>query len=354
MRVAIVARTAKRRGGTETYLFDLVRGFRRAAHSIDVFTANDSKDSPARAAGAAVHVSPLRLVPASIRPWVFRAALSAPLRRERHDLVISLARVNGGDIAICGGTHRGYLRALGRRWNWRDRSEIALEERCYRESGMIVAHSRRLRDELLELYSLPSEKVRVIHPPIDTSVYHATPGVARAEYKRQFGLDPQRTTLLFPSTGHARKGLPLLLDALATLPDREFELAVAGSPASHFRAPSNVKYLGFINNMADLYRAADLTVLPASYEPFGLVITESIACGTPVITAAVVGATDVMTPANGIVLDRLSVESLADAINHGRQAKFAMGGDFVRQHGLDLDAHIERLTIASGSERRCA
>ena len=164
MQVALIARTAKRKGGTETYLFDLVRGFRQGGHAVDVFTAVDGKRSAAREAGATVHVSPVSLVPSAIRPWIFRAALRTRFDRHRYDLTISLARLNGQDLAICGGTHRGYLQATGRTAGLRDRSEIALEERCYRESGLLVAHSTRMRQELIELYGMPPAKVQVIHP----------------------------------------------------------------------------------------------------------------------------------------------------------------------------------------------
>lgn len=353
MNIAIVARTAKHKGGTETYLFDLVRGFRAAGHAVDVFTAADSRQSPATAAGATVRVSPLALLPNAIRPWVFRAAL-ARLDRSRYDLTISLARINGQDLAICGGTHLGYLRAMGRRPTLRDRSELALEERCYRESGLIVAHSGRMRDELIELYHVDPAKVIVIHPPIDADVYHPGNPANRLAGKRRFGLSPQRTTLLFPSTGHERKGLGLLLDALAELPADQFELVVAGSDSGRFRRLDNVKYLGFVDNMVELYRAADATVLPAHYEPFGLVISESLACDTPVITHRGVGACDVVGPREGIVLDELTVPALRDALLAARAGNFKIPRDFVRQRGLDLGQHIEQLMMARSPVRRAA
>ena len=151
------------------------------------------------------------------------------------------------------------------------------------------------------------------------------------------------------------KGLPLLLDAVATLPKNEYELAVAGSPGRQFRPLGNVKYLGFVREMADLYRAVDLTVLPAIYEPFGLVVTESIACGTPVITAAEVGATDVISPTSGIVLDRLNIAALARRVPCAADEPASpSAANFVRDRGLELDAHIERLThaAAEGPSRR--
>jgi glycosyltransferase involved in cell wall biosynthesis len=354
MQVAIIARTAKRKGGTETYLFDLVRGFRQAGHSVDVFTAVDGKRSAAREAGATVHVSPVGLVPSSIRPWVFRAALRTRFNRQRYDLTISLARLNGQDLAICGGTHRGYLRATGRAAGLRDRLEIALEERCYCESGLLVAHSFRMRQELIELYGVAPAKIQVIHPPVDSSVYYPSGAATLPMNKQRFGLSTGRTTLLFPSTGHQRKGLPLLLDTLASLPAAEFELAVAGSDSGKFRQLENVKYLGFIENMADLYRAVDFTILPAHYEPYGLIVTESMACGTPVITHAHVGACDVLLPDEGVIVDELTLPVLRAAILSARQRTFCIHPNFVRERGLELSQHIKRLMLARGVYGRCA
>ena len=354
MQIAIVARTAKRKGGTESYLFDLVRGFTQAGHSVDVFTAVDAKPSAAAAAGATVQRIPLALVPATVRPWLLRMTLAKRCRRRNYDLTISLARVNGQDLAICGGTHRGYLAATGRQPGLRDRSEIALEERCYRESGLIVAHSCRMQRELLELYDVEPAKVLVIHPPVDSSIYFPGRAGERTGGKQSFGLAADRTTLLFPSTGHERKGLPLLLDALATLPADQFELAVAGSPSGHHRALPNVKYLGFITSMADLYRAADVTVLPSHYEPFGLVVTESLACGTPVVTYREVGACDVIGGGQGVVLNELSVPALRDALLQARRTRFQISPNFVSERGLQLPQHIERLALARAATRRAA
>lgn len=355
MHIAIIARTAKRKGGTETYLFDLVRGFRQAGHSVDVFTAVDGKQSAAQAAGATVHVSPVSLVPATIRPWIFRAALHARFDRRRYDLTISLARLNGQDLAICGGTHRGYLQATGRRPRLRDRLEIALEERCYRESGLIVAHSTRMQQELIELYGVPAGKIVVLHPPVDSATYHPAPlGVARSAGKAAFGLSVEKFTLLFPSTGHERKGLGVLLDTLAELPASEFELTVAGSDSGKFRRLNNVKYLGFIENMAALYRAVDTTILPAHYEPYGLVVAESAACGTPVITHRGVGACDVVSAGEAMMVDELTVPALRAAILATRERRLQVPADFVRARGLTLEQHIERLLALRSEQRRCA
>jgi glycosyltransferase involved in cell wall biosynthesis len=53
-----------------------------------------------------------------------------------------------------------------------------------------------------------------------------------------------------------------------------------------------VRFLGFINQsrLPDVYRAADILVLPSEYEPFGVVVNEAMLCGRPVVVSDRVGA----------------------------------------------------------------
>ena len=258
MKIALAVRSIRPKGGTESYLFDLVAGFKRAGHDVHVFTACWGRGSPLPSLGAAIHHVPLALVPSLPRHWLFRAALSRTMQRHDYDLSISLARLHGLDLAICGGTHLGYLRSIGHQPRLKDRSEIALERRCYSESSLIVAHSRLMQSELEELYGVPAEKIALIHPPVDVRRFHPVGPETKTRLKRHFGLAVDRKTLLFPSTSHVRKGLPLLLEALDRLPAGHFELAVAGSNPGLFGGRENrtIKFLGFVNNLEDVYRAA--------------------------------------------------------------------------------------------------
>lgn len=159
---------------------------------------------------------------------IYRGALAWRMKRGNYDLTISLSHNRGQDLAICGGTQFGLLRAAARPPSLNDRSEIALEKRCYAESSLIVAHSRMMELELQDLYGVSKEKIRLIHPPVDARQFHPGPPARKDDLKKRFGLSVDRKTLLFPSTSHERKGLPLLLQALALLPPGRFELAVAG------------------------------------------------------------------------------------------------------------------------------
>ncbi len=69
-------------------------------------------------------------------------------------------------------------------------------------------------------------------------------------------------------------------------------LVVAGRPVG-LSAP-NLRYLGYRNDMEDVYRAVDCTVMASRFEPFGLVGVESVLCGTPLIGAVGMGCMEVV------------------------------------------------------------
>ena len=58
----------------------------------------------------------------------------------------------------------------------------------------------------------------------------------------------------------------------------------------------------YVDDMASLYSAVDYVVLPSHYEPFGLVVAESLESGTPVVVTASVGAAEILGEEDGVVI----------------------------------------------------
>jgi glycosyltransferase involved in cell wall biosynthesis len=127
---------------------------------------------------------------------------------------------------------------------------------------------------------------------VDLEPFKTLPDVQRA------GLP----TVLFLSRIHEKKGLHHLIAAAALLRDsgRSFKLIVAGAAApqdheyesrlhqqvTELKLESIVHFAGLVTGREKiaLYRSADLFVLPTQQENFGLVLIESLAAGTPVLT----------------------------------------------------------------------
>jgi glycosyltransferase involved in cell wall biosynthesis len=292
MKIGLSSNALKHSGGLERYAMDLVRGFVAAGIELAFFARRFDMSVPESRMVEAHRIN-VSFLPGKLRDRWFSWRLRRARRAAKVDVLIGCNRVDSSEIAICGGTHLGFLRATGRPEKRSDTWQIALERRQYEQSSMIVAHSQLMHDELRELYGVEEAKIRVLYPPVDGARFTPVDAARRAELRRKFGFADHEVVLLFPSSSHERKGLPLIEAALrdTTLP---VVLAVAGRPPA--RTSERVRYIGYVKEIEDGYRAADFTLLASKYEPFGLVGVESVMCGTPVIFPSSIGCCDAIAP----------------------------------------------------------
>ncbi|KMZ11225.1 Glycosyltransferase [Candidatus Burkholderia humilis] len=343
MRIGISANALKLSGGLERYAMDLVRGL--AAAGFDgarkpAFFARKIDTSLPESKMIDVHRIKVSFLPGKMRDAYFSWALKRARKKPKVDVLIGCNRVEGSEIAICGGTHLGFLRASGRREKRSDARQIELERRQYAQAKVIVAHSDMMSDELRALYGIEVRKIRVLYPPVDRAQFAPVSDDARARLREEFGFKENEIVLLFPSSSHERKGLPLIEQALSGL---NVVVAVAG------RAPeqksANVHYVGYIRNIENAYRAADFTILASSYEPFGLVGIESVMCGTPVIFPACIGCSNAISdsvkhifkPGDAADLRRVVSEAVAS-----RETRVRVSVDDVR-YDTSVELHVGEL-----------
>lgn len=103
--------------------------------------------------------------------------------------------------------------------------------------------------------------------------------------------------ILFLSRIHPKKGLELLIEAVSRLKGKKIQVIIAGEGEEDYifsleklikrkKVENEVQLIGGVygNEKWELYKKADLFVLPTYSENFGLVITEALAAGVPVIT----------------------------------------------------------------------
>lgn len=241
-------------------------------------------------------VEPVRVrlggVPHALKDFAFDWRIGRLKKRLALAPLVSSAPTRHADVAVCGGTHPGYLAAMGERPNLRDRWKIALERAFYANADVVVAHSGAMRDEISRHFSIRGDKVQLLYPPVDGDRFRpAESDAERAALREELGLPDDRAVFLLASTSHRRKGLSRLITFFANT-DLEATLVVAGRPFSG--SPANVRWLGYRADIENVYRAVDFTVVASTYEPFGLVGVESVLCGTPVLLAEGVGCAEVI------------------------------------------------------------
>ena len=157
----------------------------------------------------------------------------------------------------------------------------------------VVTTSAWTRRRLEELYALPAARMHVAEPGVDAA--GLAPGSATGD------------ALLCVAPVTRDKGHDVLLDALATAPQESWRCACVGSldrdPAfadrlrrRAFGLGDRVRFVG-PRTGADLdraYAAADVLVLASRAETYGMVVTEALARGLPVIASEVGGVTEAL------------------------------------------------------------
>lgn len=152
-------------------------------------------------------------------------------------------------------------------------------------------------------------------------------GIEISEVKEKIEFGPKENfNVLFLSRVHPKKGLELLLEALAKLKTEKLKVNIAGEGdteyvqslkiiAEKLDVSHQVDFLGGIygNRKWELYQESDLFVLPTYSENFGIVVPEALATGIPVITTTGTPWEELNTHKCGWWID-LSVENLVKSL----------------------------------------
>lgn len=340
MKIAIIHNQFSRGGGMEAYMLLLVKGFLAAGDEVTIHTYEVDRQLAARFS-CAIRLTKLPPLPGRWKKYLFLHRCKTDFNREEYDISLSLTRTNCQDIAICGGVHPEVVKRVSRssllRW-FHDKIEIAFEKKMFATVPIIMAHSKTIAREITNNYEVAEDKIKVLYPPIDIDKFFPADPQTVKETCAKFNISANKLTFLLPSCGHKCKGLQQLLLAFNQLDPDRFELLVAGGRLPR-KIPANVRYIGYIDNLAPIYSAVDFTILPSHYEAFGLVIPESLQCGTPVITTREVGAAELLSDQDGILLNNNQPETIATTIRKLSKT-FPVAENFANRHRLTISQHI--------------
>lgn len=362
-------------GGAEAYLTRLAEGLRAEGYRVVLLGTGDWPKElwP----GGEVLILPHR----SLREF---AAAALKYKKTTNyeptvDLLFSMERVPGCDIFRAGdGVHAAWLehrrkdmsfwkRCLSL-WNLRHREVLKLEQELFDSEirTHVIANSSMVAQEIVQYFGFPRNRISIIPNGVPSSTagkYLLSQSIesdstqptttirpvgrvgatqaGRLQARKSFGMKPKDFVILFAGSGWERKGLRVAKEAveeviLALEKDKNAKkigLWVAGKGRTKRYVSPCVHFLGPIENMNELYAAADLFILPTRYDPFANATLEALAAGVPVITSATNGCSEIMISEThgSIVNDPNNVEGFAAALrtwyerlqnkDHAREAR---------------------------------
>lgn len=193
-------------------------------------------------------------------------------------------------------------------------------------AAKIITISRQVHNDTLELYKIPEEKLKLNPNGFDDDMFRPK-NINRKEVFKKFGIDTAPGKLVsFVGKFTDFKGIDILIKAARKVTDEipgvVFALAGDGQLMAEMKQLTaelklnNVYFLGHQTqeDVASLYSAADVSVVPSRIEPFGLVAIEALGCGTPVVATNAGGLPDFVNNEVGQLIEMEDVEALANAI----------------------------------------
>ncbi|HSV28717.1 MAG TPA: glycosyltransferase [Candidatus Omnitrophota bacterium] len=125
---------------------------------------------------------------------------------------------------------------------------------------------------------------------------------AEAVHRDTFATPPHAPLILALGRLHQNKAFDVLIKAVAAIPDVYLWIAGEGplraeleALATHLGVMPRVRFLGWRDDVASLFAAADLFVCPSRHEPLGNVVIEAWAQGIPVVAAASQGPSQLIS-----------------------------------------------------------
>jgi glycosyltransferase involved in cell wall biosynthesis len=339
-----------------------------AEHEFTVFSVDFDNPDPARIRWVRIPAPrrPLALLFVAyhvLAPFYFRKFCRS--HGIRFDIVQMVESNFGfGDISYAHFCHRYYLRwfwtvsrprgvrALSR---WLDHWLHACGERCiYRRVRRLIVPSIGLLNEIEQEYPCTAGRIGVIHNPIESERFERAPDFDREAFRGSLGIRPDDYALIFAALGHfERKGLPSLLHAMSLLRQPALRLVVVGGTsgvlsiyrglADRMGLGSQIRFVGFQDDVRPYFWAGDAFVLPSSYETFSLVTYEAAAAGLPLIVASTNGIEDILCDGeNGILIG-----TQPEAIANGLRSFIALSGEQRRRMGARAKQSVRNYSIES-------
>ncbi len=199
-----------------------------------------------------------------------------------------------------------------------------IEKKGMEMADIVIAVSNFTKNKIIHYYGIDPRKIRVVHNAVEElTQYAGSAGFFEDIYRlKSIG----KKIVLYAGRITLQKGPDYFIRAAKKVLDynQNVTFVVTGTGdmqnkiielAAELGISSNMIFTGFLRDeeLAKIYRAADLYVMPSVSEPFGITTLEAMKSNTPVLISKQSGVAEVI--ANALKVDFWDVDEMANKIN---------------------------------------
>ena len=193
------------------------------------------------------------------------------------------------------------------------------------EASEVIVNSNYMKSELQRLFGLPFEKINVVPNGVNLNNFN---GIEKDyDFRRQYAMDNEKI-ILFMGRLVYEKGVQHLIAAMPKIlngyHDAKLIIAGKGGMLDELKAEvdalglgNKVYFTGYLNSkqVQKMYKCADISVFPSTYEPFGIVALEAMLAGTPIVVSDIGGLNEIVEHGvNGMKSYAGNPNSIADSV----------------------------------------
>jgi glycosyltransferase involved in cell wall biosynthesis len=197
--------------------------------------------------------------------------------------------------------------------------------RALRAADRIVTISSFTAGELRRSLGVAEDRLVILHNAVDVERFRPGPPSQAIAERLSALARPRLLTVCRLDANERYKGVDELLRVLAAHPRLIGSYLIVGDGtdrprleqlAAELKVPATFWGRAADGDLADLYRACDLFVMPSRKEGFGYVFIEAMACGLPVVAGGLDGSVDALGGgALGLLVDPTRPDQIAKAIS---------------------------------------
>jgi len=215
-----------------------------------------------------------------------------------------------------------------RKYNFKNRN--ATEKAIMESVNRTIATTPEQKKLMHEKYGIAAEKIAIITPGFFPGKYHKIDKSSLSEVIKKYKLTERFVFTVGRITPY--KGYDLLIKAfkyvVQEIPKVKLVLAIGSHEPAEIEKrnelaqlaeglglANNTHFYGHVEELEAFYNAAEVLVMPSTYEPFGMVAIEAMACGTPAVVTDRGGLKDFLTDGqDALLVDPIDTKALAEAI----------------------------------------